>query len=804
MFRFQSSGERLLAAFAVMFAVACTAGRVDAQEAGRKMQLEVIVNGTPTQLIGSFVLRDNGQVAAKRAELEEIGLDPRGYATPDTIILLNNLPGLSYRYEEASQRIFITAPDELRTTKEYIVSNRPQENITVQSDYGAVLNYFLFTSGASSPDTRFALNGGSATLDARVFTPFGTLSQSMILRSFNDRSEALRLNSGLAYSNPETLTTYRVGDAITGGDAWTRPIRMGGFQVQRNFGLRPDLVTLPLPSAIGTAAVPSTADVYINGIKTFSQDVGAGPYRLSNLPAMSGSGDARVVLRDASGRETQTSLPFYASPKLLAPGLSDYSFEVGAPRISYGTISDAYIAKPVSTFSMRYGTFDWLTLIGHGEAGAGLLNGSVGVAARTGSFGVATIAGAASSYGNGTGYQSYLAYETKILGFNVSASSQLTYGRYQDLASVTARLQPNTYVDPLGLGSFFKLSSLVTDSTIFINARPPKALNRVSVGIPLLENASLSATFIQSNDGVGTRSNIVAASLSVGLPYQASLFATAFTEVSGKKNTGVLVGLSMPLGNSVTVGTSVSGGAGGTSVNFEAVKPLDIHPGSLGWRVRDSEGATAERSAAVSYRSDAARTDAGISQFRHGYTATASVEGAVVTMGQGVFFANRIDDAFAVVETGTPGVEVYHENRSVGVTDSAGRALVTGLRSYQRNKIAIDTSNLPLDADVTMTQTEIAPADRSGVRVNLAVKTDVRSALVVLRNPNGLVLPAGSQGHIEGGESFVVGYDGAAYIKSLADENLATITTINGECHASFRYTPRANQQVVISPVICR
>jgi len=55
--------------------------------------------------------------------------------------------------------------------------------------------------------------------------------------------------------------------------------------VQRNFGLRPDLVTLPLPAARGSAAVPSVADVYIKYVKTSSQDVGAGPYLLSNMPA---------------------------------------------------------------------------------------------------------------------------------------------------------------------------------------------------------------------------------------------------------------------------------------------------------------------------------------------------------------------------------------------------------------------------------------------------------------------------------------------------------------------------------------
>jgi outer membrane usher protein len=43
--------------------------------------------------------------------------------------------------------------------------------------------------------------------------------------------------------------TYRAGDTINGGLAWTRPIRIGGLQAQRNFGLRRFVITPPLPRA---------------------------------------------------------------------------------------------------------------------------------------------------------------------------------------------------------------------------------------------------------------------------------------------------------------------------------------------------------------------------------------------------------------------------------------------------------------------------------------------------------------------------------------------------------------------------
>src|SRR6202021_1988287 len=94
----------------------------------------------------------------------------------------------------------------------------------------------------------------------------------------------LRLDSAFTYSDPDALLTARAGDVISGGLAWTRPIRLGGLQLQRDFTLRADLATQPVPVISGSAAVPSTVDVFLNNIKAFSQNIGTGPYQIVNLP----------------------------------------------------------------------------------------------------------------------------------------------------------------------------------------------------------------------------------------------------------------------------------------------------------------------------------------------------------------------------------------------------------------------------------------------------------------------------------------------------------------------------------------
>src|SRR3954470_12325938 len=172
-----SRRERLFAVLALtlLIVLGLPVEKIRAEDAGRPMQLEVILNGNPTQLIGAFVMLEDQRIAASRRELEELGLNPRGNAAPDKLIVLNDLFGLSYRYEESTQRISLTAPVELLRTKEYDLSNRAESIAPAPANYGAVLNYNLFSSGSGGPQLGpVGFEGASATFDGRFFTPFGT------------------------------------------------------------------------------------------------------------------------------------------------------------------------------------------------------------------------------------------------------------------------------------------------------------------------------------------------------------------------------------------------------------------------------------------------------------------------------------------------------------------------------------------------------------------------------------------------------------------------------------------------------
>ena len=773
------------------------ADRALAAADARPLQLEVYVNDTDARLIGTFTQLADRRIAATRGELTELGIAVPGAGAADEIVAVDDLKGVRYRYDEPAQKIFFQLGDEARVRRTYDARAATESVGAPRSDWGAVMNYALFGSSMKALDhTGFVFSGANASLDSRIFGPYGTFSQTGIVgTTLFKAADALRLDSTWTYSDIETMTSYRAGDTISGGLAWTRPIRIGGVQVQRNFGLRPDLVTLPLPAIAGSAAVPSTVDVYVNNLKTYSQDVAAGPYQITNLPMLTGAGTARIVVHDSAGREVQTSLPFFSTPKLLKEGLMDFSAEAGFARYAYGIESASYGRDPVGSATARRGVLDWLTVEAHAEGGAGLYNGGIGAIAQLGTFGTLSVAGTGSRFGSATGFQAYGAFDAQFWGLGFHGSMQHTFGLYNDLASATARALPPLSAPPVDILASY-LSSV----------RPAKYLDTISVSVPLpLDRSSFSVSFLHLELAEGTRSDIVNLSYSRPLWNGASLFVNAFADLRDRKSMGVFAGLSIPLGGGASGSVGVTRTREGANAIGEVSKPITQEPGSYGWRVRDTEGATPYRAAEGSYRAPAARIDGLVQQTGNQVSGSLQVQGGIAMMGGGVFFSDRIDDAFAVIDAGAANVDVLYENRAAGKTDAQGKLLLPNLRSFDSNKISIDTRGLPVDAEAPITQNFVAPADRGGIVVKFGIKTETKAAVLILKQPNGKFVDAGASGRLEGAqEPFAVGYDGRAFVKGLAATNTVVVTTDRGECRATFPYVPQENTQVVVGPVVCQ
>jgi outer membrane usher protein len=767
-----------------------------AQEApaGEPLYLEVFINGQPTGLIANFVLRPEQRLAITVTELRELRIKPdRLPVGSDGLVELDRCSGLTYSYIQVQQAVRIEISDQGRIP--YVVDTRPHSDAkpTDTGTPGAVVNYTLFGTTAANPASYTALlqpqTGFSASFDARAFSQYGIFSQTGLVNSaLAAGMQSIRLDSTWSYSDRDTLTTYRVGDVISSGLSWTRSLRLGGAQMQRNFALRPDLVTLPMPQYSGSAALPSTVDIFVNNVKGYSGTVPAGPFQIQNLPVISGSGNQSIVVQDAMGRQTVVNQPFYSSAKMLAAGLFDFSVETGFTRRNYGVSSNDYDNAPAASGSLRYGLNDWLTLEAHTEDSGSLLNGGADINVLLASWGVASFA-VAGSRGDGTSNGSLLAASLELGrgGYTFYARTQRTTLNYLDLASL-----PST-------------SSLVPGVSLMAS-HPTRSIDQLALSVPLsFDHSSVTLSMTRMLDALNNRYAILGMSYTRPLLHDASLFLTAFKDFDDSKSYGFFGGLTISFGNGITAAASTSRTGSGVTGGVEVSKSQPLETDSWGWKIRDFEGSTPLRTASASYRSSVGQMEVGVQQVNGLTQATAQMDGAVAFVGGNTFFTNRINDAFAVVDAGAPNVDVFYENRPVGTTGSSGMVLVPYLRAYQNNSISIDAKNLPADADVPMTKATVVPLDRAAALVKFGIAQDTRNALVMVNGVDGRAIPAGSHAHLADGEEAMVGYGGEIFLRGLNDRNTLVVDRAGGgSCRADFEFHPNPGVRVVINDVVCR
>ena len=171
---------------------------------------------------------------------------------------------------------------------------------------------------------------------------------------------ATRLDFNYTVSLPDRLLRLRLGDFITSGADSQRAIRLGGIQFGSDFALRPDLITMPLPDFRGNAVVPTIADILVNDTSAISLPIGAGPFEIRNVPVQTGSGKVSLNLQNSLGQSVRTTVAYYASNALLAPGLHTFAVQAGVIRHQFGSQSNAY-GQLAASGSYRWGVSPRLT-----------------------------------------------------------------------------------------------------------------------------------------------------------------------------------------------------------------------------------------------------------------------------------------------------------------------------------------------------------------------------------------------------------------------------------------------------------
>ena len=660
---------------------------------------------------------------------------------------LDAISGVTYVYDAARQRLTITAPARAFTDTRFSNAAARYPAPTAPQ-VGGFLNYNLFASRASG-QSQYA-----GQFEAGVFSPYGVLVAGLLAQDNPGAKNVVRLDTTWTTDFPQRLTTLRMGDTINVPGAWGRAVRFGGVQYSTNFATQPGYITFPAIAANGQAALPSTVDVFVNNALVAQRPVPPGPFSITNIPTVNGSGNVQLVVRDLFGREQIISQPFYASVNLLKAGLEDYSYEAGFERSNFGVSSFDY-GHPLASATYRRGLTDQLTGEVHGELARDLAAAGIAANYLITDIGVVSATAAASGGGGaGAGALGGVGFQRQTGQFSIATQAQWTRAAFREIGA--------TPENPLPLRQW-----------------------SASLGYQLDRFGSAGITYVAQDFRTKPNIHVLSLSYSVGLGPWAFLSLSAAKTYGAMGNIAFGATVTIPLGERTFAAVSYNGtrsssqgNSSDTTVTLQRSVPVGE---GYGYRILahtdgDIEASGTWQNNVGTYTLDASR-------FQGSFASRLSVAGGIGYVGGHPFLSRQITDSFGVVRVADyAGVGVLQDNQPVGRTDADGYAVLPQLRAYDVNRVSIEEHDLPMDAQVDKLKIEAVPYYRSGLLLDFPVRRS-HGATLRIRLDDGAPMPSGAIVQVAGrDEDFPVALDGEAYVTGLEEHNHLRATWKGRSC----------------------
>lgn len=698
-----------------------------------------------------------------------------------SLVALDEIQGLSAEYDASGQRLKLTVPVEWLPTQNIGVDER-RSRAPAEVSFGVLFNYDIYT---------FKPRGGVGSTaiwsEQRMFDHWGSLSNSGTYRTVGAEGSGLGAKRFLRYDttwrhdDQERVLSYKAGDLITGALSWTHPVRMGGVSIERNYTIRPDLITYPLPQFAGQAAVPTAVDLYINGSRSNTWSVNPGAFTLPSAPFINGSGEATLVTTDALGRQISTTIPFYVASNLLKPGLYSYAAAVGAVRKNFGVDSSSY-GKPAASIVGRYGYTDTLTVEGQADVGDRYALLGMGLSKRLGRAGVVSLATVTSEMNGRHGNMNSVGYSYASRSFSFNLQHVARNDAFRDLTR---------YDQATTQGSASARSVSQASGALHLGGHSGV------LGLGLFD--------VRTHEGERTRL--------LNVSYSRSLFKRFHLFMSVNKNyaqpgASLQALIVLPLGSAGTASSSIvrdTHNQYGHVLQYSRNAPSE---GGVGWSLGSAGGTAHYRQASITWRNRNLLVQAGLNGQDlqgHAYSRWADLQGSLVWMEGQWMAANRIDDAFVLIDTsGYPGVPVRFENQLIGTTGPSGRLLVPWATSYYPAKYEIDTLNLPANVSAPKLEQHMAVRGRSGALLKFPVRK-IMAASIQLVTPLGQPIAMGAEvRHVESAAEAVVGWSGRTYLEGLGARNELWVRQPDGKtCRAEFTLDVEREGPVKVGPLVC-
>ncbi|MFI8009007.1 fimbria/pilus outer membrane usher protein [Acinetobacter sp. ABJ_C4_1] len=757
--------------------------------------LNISINSNTSEDLFSVKQSKDGKLYIRSGDLKTLRVKMDEHIPDSQWVCLNELKGIQFKYLENEQSLNLQVPSNMLMG--YLVDLTGQQTtssslLKMKPLNAALLNYSLYHT-ITNDESIFS---GSA--EGIFNSGIGNFSSGVLYNGSNETSYShekwVRLESKWQYVDPEKVRIYTLGDFISNSSDWGSSVRLAGLQWSSAYTQRGDIVTSALPQFSGSAALPSTLDLYVNQQKIYSGLVPSGPFDVKQLPFISGN-EVTLVTTDATGQQTITKKPYYFSSKILAKGINEFSVDVGVPRYNYGLYSNDYDDATFASGAIRYGYSNSLTLSGGAEASTdGLSNLGTGFAKNVFGVGVINADIAASQYKDENGYSALLGLEGRIsknISFNTSYRK--VFDNYFDLARVSQirYLKENQITsEPQNYLSYSALADEIIRAGINYNFYPGYS---IYVGYNQIKYSDNSYKLLSAN-------------LSGSLNKNWGFYSSAYKDYENHKDYGIYFALRYTPSTRVNAISSVSSDSGRLTYRQEVFVLSEPQIDSFGWGgyvERDQDAHTNNASIYGSYRARAAYLTGRYNRIGDNDQVALSATGSLVAAAGRVFAANEIGDGYAVVTNAGPQSQIINGGINLGTTDKSGRFLIPSLMPYRENHIYLDPSYLPLNWNVKSTDQKTVVGYRQGTLVDFGAH-QVVSGLVKVVDKNNSPLKPGYSVRINGQQDAIVGYDGEVFVPNLLKQNKLEVDLLDhGSCQVDFTYNSNQYSTKKLGPYIC-
>lgn len=669
--RLKSLAAMLLAATLGSVAVAT------AQDSRAAAVLDLTLNTMPKGELR--VLLEGAEVwadidALRTAGLERLDGDHQTVGSRTFVRLSSLSPTPEVRVDEAALSVTIVADPSLFSRSVLRFDAGRPAGIIYRSARSAFLNYGASWAGG---------NARALSLETGVSVGSALASSTVFLRGDGRPSRGL---TSVTFDDRARLNRIVVGDTVIATGPLGGSLQVAGVSIARDFSLDPYFIRYPTTGLSGVVTTPSRVEVYVNRQLVRSFQVQPGVYELADVALPAGAADTQVIVRDAFGGAQEYGGSSYVTTSVLAPGLHQFQYVVGAERFrpfdslwSYG--------GPVVAGTHRFGATRHVTIGGRVELESGLASAGPTVSARLGRFGSVELTGAASRSGGRTGTASGLAYEYSGRTGSVQFAMRHASDAYATLSS--RRMAMALRRDMLASGTLRVLPRLTISSQWHAQQAqtPLPASRRASLSSTLTVTERVAVFMTASQTRVGQEwSPAYFAGLSLGVRPRASAGMSA-QHSEGRSRLVADLQQSAPVGTGVGYRVQASG-LGGEPTLTDGDLRLHTRWGQVDVRHSHIDGA--------------------------GGTSI-QMNGALVAIGGRVLATRPIQDGFALVRVPqVAGVRAYVSQQEMGRTDRHGDLLLPNLISYYGNQIGIADADVPADRTLATNRLVLAPRFRGG------------------------------------------------------------------------------------------